>query len=232
MKTAREDILGTIRGRQAGRDPAAARAAVAARLSTHARNLVPARGDVAPHDRVDLFVTMATEADATVDRVTGPEDVPGTVVDYLRAQNLPTSVRQAGDPSLNAIPWDLAPLLERKSGKAIPSDEVSLSGAFAAVAETGTLMLISGPEHPTTLNFLPETHVVVLRASEIAGSFEEVWDSLRAATAAGDGFAMPRTVNFVTGPSRSADIEQTLQLGAHGPRRLHIVLIDDLEEKG
>lgn len=231
MTSARDDILGAIRGRQRGREPMAARDAVKARLAAHARNLVPARGDLAPRERVELFVSFATEADATVDRASSPEEVPARVVDYLRGQNLPLAVRQAADPSLDDIPWDTAPLLDRRPGKAVPSDQVSLTGAFAAVAETGTLVLISGPAHPTTLNFLPETHVVVLRARQVAGSFEAVWDHLRAAKAAGDGFAMPRTVNLVTGPSRSADIEQTLQLGAHGPRRLHIVLIDDLEEE-
>ncbi len=232
MTSARDDILGAIRGRQRGRDHTRARNMVKAWLGAHARNPVPARADLPAPEKVDLFVSFASEADATVTRVAKPEDVPATVADYLRDQNLPLSVRQAGDPSLDSIPWDLAPMLERKPGKAIPSDEVSLTGAFAAVAETGTLVLTSGPAHPTTLNFLPETHVVVLRASQVVGGMEDMWDRLRRERAAGDGFAMPRTVNFVTGPSRSADIEQTLQLGAHGPRRLHIVVIDDLEEEG
>ncbi len=96
-----------------------------------------------------------------------------------------------------------------------------MTPAFTAVAETGTLMLRSGPDHPTTLNFLPDTHIVVLRAGQIVGPYEDAWAKLRAA---GD---MPRAVNFVSGPSRTADIEQTIQLGAHGPRRLHIVLIED-----
>ena len=90
------------------------------------------------------------------------------------------------------------------------------------LAGTGTLLLASGPDHPTTLNFLPETHVVMLRASQIAGPYEDIWDKVRATF----GSDLPRTLNFVTGPSRSADIEQTLQLGAHGPRRLHIVIVD------
>ena len=79
----------------------------------------------------------------------------------------------------------------------------------------------SGPEHPTTLNFLPDTHVVVLLASQIVGSYEDAWDRLR------DVDSMPRTVNFITGPSRTGDIEQTIFLGAHGPRRMHIVLVED-----
>ena len=96
-------------------------------------------------------------------------------------------------------------------------------------AETGTLMMASGPDHPSTLNFLPETHIVVLPAARIGGAYEEGWAHLRAEAARGDGEGdgfMPRTVNLVTGPSRTADIEQTIALGAHGPRRLHIVIVE------
>jgi L-lactate dehydrogenase complex protein LldG len=83
-------------------------------------------------------------------------------------------------------------------------------------------MLASGAERPTTLNFLPETHIVVLPADRVVGALEQAWARLRGERRRN----MPRTVNFITGPSRSADIEQTLQMGAHGPRRLHIILID------
>jgi L-lactate dehydrogenase complex protein LldG len=80
---------------------------------------------------------------------------------------------------------------------------------------------------PTTLNFLPDTHFVVLKASQVVGHYEEAWARLRAARG---GAVLPRSVNFITGPSRSADIEQKIQLGAHGPRNLHVVLVEDLEE--
>jgi hypothetical protein len=92
----------------------------------------------------------------------------------------------------------------------------------AAIAETGTLMLPSAPERPTTLNLLADTAIVVLRASNLVGAYEEAWDKLRAEMG-----GMPRNVMLVTGPSRSADIEQTLELGAHGPRNLHVVLVED-----
>ena len=62
----------------------------------------------------------------------------------------------------------------------------------------------------------------MLRASRIVGPYEDAWDLLRREIG-----GMPRNVMLVTGPSRSADIEQTLELGAHGPRRLHVVLIED-----
>ena len=100
-------------------------------------------------------------------------------------------------------------------------------GALAGVAANGTFMMASGPASPTTLNFLPETHMVVLRTADIAGCYEDAWDRLRAAQ---DGEPLPRTVNLITGPSRTADIEQTIQLGAHGPRRLCILLVDGPSE--
>ncbi len=133
----------------------------------------------------------------------------------------------APDPWLGSLGWERQPLLAIRRGKAEPSDEVGVTVAFSAIAETGTLMLLSGPETPTTLNLLPETHIVVLRESQIVGAYEEAWARLRLARGGeGGAVAMPRTVNFITGPSRSADIEQQLQMGAHGPRRLHIVLVE------
>ena len=101
-----------------------------------------------------------------------------------------------------------------------------MTGAFAGIAETGTLMLASGPDNPTTLNLLPDNHIVLLQHKKIVGSYEDSWSALRKAQSGRRGKrTMPRTVCFVTGPSRSADIEQTLLLGAHGPRRLHIILL-------
>ena len=99
---------------------------------------------------------------------------------------------------------------------------VSLQHAFAGIAETGTLMLPSAPQRPTTLNLLADTEIVLLRASRLVGA------TRRHGTCCARRFGgMPRNVMLVTGPSRSADIEQTLELGAHGPRRLHVVLVED-----
>jgi L-lactate dehydrogenase complex protein LldG len=172
--------------------------------------------------RLGLFVEMAKGAAATIARVARMEDVPAAVADFLAAQNLPARLRLAGDPALEGLPWSERPLLKLESGPAQASDSASLTPAFAGIAETGTLMLVSGAERPTTLNFLPDNHLVVLREDQLVGPFEDAWDRLRAALG---GEALPRTVNFITGPSRSADIEQQLNMGAHGPRRLHIILV-------
>jgi L-lactate dehydrogenase complex protein LldG len=220
--TGRDDILGGIRkALKRGALDAAAAAALRARLDTPARNLIPARATVLDDaGQVDLFVAMAEEVQSTVDRVASLVDVPSAVALYLASENLPAELVMAPDPALDAIPWNERPLLRLRRGKAAPGDQVSVTPAFAGIAETGTLMLISGPETPTTLNFLPDTHIVVLRADQVLPHYEEGWSRLRARG------AMPRTVNFITGPSRTGDIEQRIQLGAHGPRRLHIVLVD------
>ena len=198
------------------------------RLATHPRNLIPARAQL-PHDRqVELFAAMAAEVSATVERLAGMADVPGAVADYLAGLNLPAEVRVAPDATLDPIPWDRRPTLTVTRGRARDTDGASVTGAFAGVAETGTLMLLSGAERPTTLNFLPDTHIVVLKRGQIVGTMEDAWDRLRIAGGEGaGGGALPRTVNFITGPSRTGDIEMRIELGAHGPRRLHILLVED-----
>jgi len=226
MSEARDAILAGIRrslGR--GRLGAGDEAQLRARLAAHRRNLVPRRAAALDHrGRLDLFVAMAEEVQATIARVDSLAEVPEAVVSYLAAENQPAELVLAPDPSLEEIPWDARPLLRLRRGRAEPGDAVSLTPCFAAVAETGTLMLISGSETPTTLNFLPDTHIVVVRAAQIVATYEDGWDRLRAEE------ALPRAVNFITGPSRTGDIEQRIVLGAHGPRRLHIILVDDREQ--
>ena len=103
------------------------------------------------------------------------------------------------------MPWDERPLLTIRRGRAEPGDAVSVTPCLAAVAETGTLMLVSGAETPTTLNFLPDTHIVVLRAGQVVASYEDGWDLVARSR---DADAWPRTINLITGPSRTGDIEQ------------------------
>lgn len=219
-KNARDAILKKLRVATARAEgESSASATVEARLQNHPRGTIPARSKLDRQGLLALFVDQAEAVDATTVRVSSPGNVPAAVTDYLRGRNLPTAIRMAPDPGLDAFPWHESPLLQVDHGKAEPEDQVTVTGAFAGIAESGTLMLLSGPESPTTLNFLPDTHIVVLKADDMVGAYEEAWDRLRATG------RMPRAVTFVTGPSRSGDIEQTLHLGAHGPRRLHIVLV-------
>src|SRR4051794_25146310 len=224
---AREDILGGIRrGLRRGPLPQETQRALTERVARHRRNLIPARAAALDDaGRIELFVAMAEEVQTTVARVTFEAAVPAEVTRYLAAENLPAELVMAPDPGLDAIPWHERPLLRIRRGRAEPGDSVSLTPCLAAIAETGTLMLVSGENTPTTLNFLPDTHIVVVRAGQVVAGYEDAWDLVRI-RAGGDPTAWPRTVNLITGPSRTGDIEQRIQLGAHGPRRLHVVLVE------
>lgn len=197
-------------------------AAVEDRLRHHPRGLIPARacGD---HDALINFMTaMLVSQGAEVTRAATPEDAVRAIAADLAAHNLPSVLRMGGDPFLAALPWDAAPALRRLSGRAEPHDRAALSRAVAAAAETGTLILVSGADNPTTLAFLPETHFILIRAGDVVGSYEEAFDRLRAIYGEGN---LPRSVNLISGPSRTADIEQTIVRGAHGPKRLHVVIL-------
>jgi L-lactate dehydrogenase complex protein LldG len=221
----KETVLGAIRrGLRRGELPADQRAMLQARLTLPPRHLIPARSQLPRPEQVTLFVRNVEKEFGTVARVADADAVPDAVAEYLAAQNLPSDFAMSPHPELQAIDWSKRPMLQIREGRARETDLVSVQHAFAAVAETGTLMFPSAPERPVTINLLPDTAIAVLRASRVVGPYEDAWDPLRAEVG-----SMPRNVMLVTGPSRSADIEQTLELGAHGPRRLHVVLIEDDE---
>jgi L-lactate dehydrogenase complex protein LldG len=232
VSAARDQILAGIRqALKRGPLATAQQAALTDRLVAPPRNLVPARASSLDHSgQVALFIAMAEQAQATVARCGAAGAAPGAIVDYLARHNLPSRIVLTPDPALDICPWGNRPMLEVRRGRAEDSDAVGVTACFAGIAETGTLMLLSGARSPTRNNFLPETHIVLLRRVQIVASYEDAWSRLRAERRRPEGgFAMPRSVNFITGPSRTADIEQRVELGAHGPRRVHIVLIDDEE---
>jgi L-lactate dehydrogenase complex protein LldG len=219
----KQSILTAIRrGLKRGTLPPDQTAMLRGRMAQHPRHLIPARSCLPHAGQVDLFVRNVEKEFGSVALVADLDAVPGAVADYLAALNLPGQLIMAPHPELQAIPWSFRPLLEIREGRAEGTDAVSVQHGFAGIAETGTLMLPSSPERPVTLNLLADTAIVVLRSRSIVGAYEEAWDRLRAEIG-----GMPRNVMFITGPSRSADIEQTLELGAHGPRRLHVVLVGD-----
>ena len=125
-----------------------------------------------------LFVDKAEAVDATVDRVGSADAVPDAVARYLRDLNMPAEAAIAPHADLDTMPWAGSTFaLERRAARG--SDRVSITRGFAGVAETGTLMMASGPDSPATLNFLPEVHVVVLAEGDIAGGYEDAWQRLR-----------------------------------------------------
>lgn len=222
----RDRIFATLRAglKQTVDDPARPKA-VAERIAARKPNLIPQRAQLPHAEQVALFIAKVEALTVTVDSVPSEQDVPGKVADYLSQHNLPSQLRVAPDPLLQSLPWSERPMLQVDYGPGRSQDLVSVTPAFAGIAETGTLMLHSSPQTPTTLHFVPDHHIVVMKESQITGSLEDAFARLRDKLGSVENW--PRTVNFVTGPSRTADIEGVPVLGAHGPRRLHIVLIAD-----
>lgn len=224
--TSRETLFASIRKSLGvtGKEPAR-RAAVESRIANHPRGVIPARGQLPPKERVALFIDMVHTAAGTVDRLPSASDVPAAVAAFLRGVNLPMAIRRGNDPRLAAMPWSEQGTLEVTTGASDGGQLASVSHAFGAVAETGTLMMASGPDNPTTLNYLPDTHIVVVDANDVASDMETVWQRVRETYGVDK---LPRVFNMITGPSRSADIAQILILGAHGPRRLHVLVVGEV----
>ncbi len=217
----RDAILAKIRSRAAKADDEARRMAVDERLTTHPRNLIPERGIGDTDHRIRVFVEMMEAVGGSVEVIHDVNDVPHAVAQHLRQTNMPAELRRGADPVLARLPWHRG-TLDVKEGRAEPNDRVSVTRAFAGIAESGTIIQVSGSDNPTTLNFLPELHIVVLEASNVFASYEEAWSKLRQEM--GEG-VMPRTVNMISGPSRTADIEQTIVRPAHGPKNMHVIIV-------
>ena len=212
MSSSREQILARIRAANGG----AADAAVArARIERHERQIEPAFDD----DLAERFLAKLQTAAATVARIADATEVAAEIDRYLEEHGLERQLVMGGDDILRRIEWPANFDVEQR----VPGgdDPVGLSSALCGIAETGTLMLTSGPNRPTSLNFLPDYHIVVLNRAQLVPRMEDAWDRLRAEP---DG--MPRTVNFISGPSKTADVEQTVEYGAHGPRCLHVILVE------
>ncbi len=210
MTSAREDILKGIRGAlKRGPLDATQQSALATRVPAHTRPAID-------EDAVERFVRKFESRAGTVARVATLRNVPAAVEAYREAQGLPQ--RAAVGAGLKSLRW--AKGWEVHHGAAGSDEALAVSPALAGIAETGSLLLASGPDSPTTHNFVPDDHVVVLEAKQIVMHFEEAWAMLRARP---EGIA--RATNIISGPSRTADVEQTIQLGAHGPRRVHVILV-------
>jgi L-lactate dehydrogenase complex protein LldG len=213
--SSREYILGRVReklGRNAGN------AAIAGR-DIDAR-LIARRQGPRPDGGGDLLARFKAKSEAlstTVDLVAEHCEAPAAVAHYLKANNLPT--KAVGWPSLESQPWRDAGIAFEGRG-AVDADLVGITGCLCAIAETGTLMLLSGPDTPASVSLLPETHIAIVAASRIVAGMEEAWKLARAECS-----ELPRAVNFISGPSRTGDIEQTIVLGAHGPYRVHVVVV-------
>ena len=186
---------------------------IEAHIQHHPRGPVPE----IEQDRIARFKNRAGKLSSDVIEVGHLDKVPGAVATYLQVRHLP----------MQAVCWSTFYNLDWASAglavaarKAAGQDMVGITGVFCGIAETGTLMLLSGPDTAASISLLPETHVAILSTERIVNNMEDAWALLRE-----EKGQLPRAVNFISGPSRTADIEQTVTLGAHGPYRVLIILV-------
>ena len=214
--SARDEILQRVRAGLGKGDAAARRAAAEAYMNQLERGLQPQLAG----DLVARFADKARSLASSVERVGSPEEVPAAVARYLNEQALPSQAVATGDVA--GLDWAGAGI-EVATRVAVDADQTGISGCFCAIAETGTLLLLSGPQTPASVSLLPETHIAVVPVGRIVATMEDAFALLRA-----EHGGLPRAVNFISGPSRTGDIEQTIVLGAHGPCRVHLILVESL----
>jgi len=169
-------------------------------------------------DVLAAFSDRAKAAIADVQILEKSEDVPRVVAELLRARNMAARIHLPVQSELGDFAWQ--PAVDIDYTPPGP-DDAALALAAAGIAETGTLVYAAAVDSPASWHFRPGFEIAVVYASDIVPHFEDVIAQIKAAG------AMPSTLNLVTGPSRTADIEQTLELGAHGPKELAILIIRD-----
>lgn len=209
MSGARDTILAALRAHGGTGAPAPS------------HRVIPARAQGTAKALRARFVAEARAAAADLYRIPSLAGLPGALAPLLAGIGAGAALAAAPDGGLDGLDWRGAGLAAR-FGPAESSDAVSVTPAVAGIAETGSVLVRSGPRTPNSLHLLPDTHVVVVHAENIVGGYGDGLARLMA----GDNEGLPRAATLITGPSRSSDIERIVQIGVHGPRRLIIFLID------
>ena len=217
MSAARSDIFANLRKALArGALDAATQNDLRARLASPHCGPQP----LLQSDTLALFSDKVGAAAGRVAQAREPAQVVKAVQDFLLEHSIPPTLVVAADPHLASLPWPTG--LQAHYRPLHSDDTTAITCAYAGVAETGSLVLLSGPLTPTRFNFLPDNFLCLLPRHRIVAHMEDVWGLVRKERA-----GLPRSLNFITGPSRTADVEQVIQLGAHGPRRLLVVIVGE-----
>jgi L-lactate dehydrogenase complex protein LldG len=222
----RDEVLGEIRSilRNSAEGDRGRKGAVEQRLAAPSRHQLPERA-VRPASQLSAqFVSSLKDQSTAAIEASSAEEIPAAVEGFLAKAGAPPRLRLGTDPRLAALPWERSSGLVRVEGPADADDKAALSHALAGVAETGTLVLVSGAENPTSLSFLPEIHIVAVTRGSIVGSYEEAFDLVRSRMGRA---MMPRALNLISGASRTGDIGGRIVMGAHGPRTLCVVIYDE-----
>ena len=194
--SARDEILGSIRSRT--------RAAVP--------EPEPYRAPAITSDLVAAFVAKAEAVNTEIRILEREDEIPTVIAEILRAHNLAARIHLP--PNSDVAGLDALTILRDPPGP----DDTAATYAPLAVAETGTLVQPAREASPASWHFRPGFEIAILKASDIVAHFEDALVKLKKKN-------LPPTINLITGPSRTGDIEQTLELGAHGPKALAVLIV-------
>jgi len=174
-----------------------------------------------PDDLQGAFIHMLEKSNATVDVVPDETAARDALVKVL---NDSQQVAVSDDPMARRLSSSLDSIAIQQDltdREALLSCDAGVSGAQAGIAETGTLLLQSSAESHRLVSLIPPLHVAILSATRILWSLDDALATLGHE----EPSAMSRAVTMVTGPSRTADIELSLVIGVHGPKKLHVILL-------
>jgi L-lactate dehydrogenase complex protein LldG len=188
------------------------------------RNFVPqsdAFTEQPEADSLARYIELANAEGTSISQIAAWDAVPAAVSAYIEEQTLAPSVVIDSKAPVSIESWVQAGL-----NTTVPplnrDGDIFLSDCFGAIAENGATVISSNDGQSVANNFLGETHIILLRRSRIFQGLTDLWQALRAAS------HMPRELCLVTGPSRTADLGVPARLGAHGPARVHVIIVDDL----
>ena len=185
----------------------------------------------AQDDLIDLFATQAQAAGMLVHRFK-VQDMFEKIVALLRelkAERVVTSLHRQGSPGWSAAlhnALDQAGIAFTDGGGPTVDQfdlDAGITDVHAALAETGTIVCCSDSSHSRGASLIPPAHLAIVPASDILPDMIDYWARLEAVPAAD----LPSSQSFITGPSKTSDIEGTLVTGVHGPGIVHVLLVED-----
>lgn len=215
MSSARDNIIQRIRRANLSRADIVTQDVLQQRMQKHLRGPQPQWSESV----IDRFVVKAEQSAASIAFAKSEQDIVEQVTAYLSLQSLDGKLLCSATDLPGRLKWPEFITVENRS--ATTNDRVVLVEAFAAIAETGSVVMCSGEQTPVSLNFLPDYFLCIVRQDRIVSTIEDVWEKIRQ-----ERMSMPRAVNIITGPSRTADVEQIIQMGAHGPRVVHLLILE------
>jgi L-lactate dehydrogenase complex protein LldF len=135
--------------------------------------------------------------------------------------------KEAGQDLSAATPNELAAIARKQLRESFITADMGISGANIAIADSGTLVLVTNEGNGRLVTTLPPIHVALVGVEKIVPSLDEATEVLKLLAPSATGQKMSVYVSMTTGPSRSADIELSLAIGVHGPKEVHIILVDN-----